>query len=419
MTQTDYDLFPELATTIFYFIEKLHNVLTEQGVEQVYFLSREGQPLMRMFDMYRDRVNGRIKSIYLEVSRRSTLLPSLSPLSEENFETLFRQYQKISLLGFLASLGLEAHTKSVAQTLGLPDGAEARREENFPSSPIYLSLKTLPLFQDLYEAERLARREAFITYLTELSAENLPTTLVIVDVGWKGTIQDNLYSLLCLNSDTPVRKVTGYYAGLVADGSSGPNNDKYGLLFSSVKTPSPGYYVLNENRALFEIMLAADHGSIVSYETTANGHACAIQGEFEENEMLEAEVFPIQRQLFRHFDQLVAAIPPTGNKHKFTLKEVVQAHARMVFNPTKCERMWFSSVYHIENYGVFERSTFAVPPTKLGLLQRLKFLYLILLRRESGVLGFWPWKTIYERGGGIPARIYATIRQLQCYRRSK
>ena len=101
-----FDLFPELATSLFYWVERLHRTLVEQGVEQVFFLSREGQPLMRMFEAYRQKAGGRIALRYLEVSRRSTLLPSLAPLAEEGFETLFRQYRRMSLLEFLSSLGL-------------------------------------------------------------------------------------------------------------------------------------------------------------------------------------------------------------------------------------------------------------------------------------------------------------------------
>lgn len=413
IAKTNYDIFPELATTLFYFIEKLHDALVEQGGEQVYFLSREGHPLKRMFDMYRDRVGGHSTSHYLEVSRRSTLLPSLAPLAEENFETLFRQYRRISLFEFLSSLGLEAQTRSIAQALGLPDGAETTREEDFPTSSVFTALKALLLFQDLYETERLARRRAFIAYLEELSGGTLPARLFIVDVGWKGTIQDNLFALLCRKGDTPVHALTGYYIGLVAAGAASPSNDKYGLLFSSVGTTSPKFRVFNENRALFEVVLAADHGSIVTYETTSDGHAKAIRGEFEEGEMLAREVFPVQRQLFEHFERLLKEIHVHGKGRMLPFKEVVRAHARMVFNPTPRERTWFSSVFHIENYGVFERSHFAATESRPGLIQRLRFLKQVLRRHDVGALGFWPWSTLYERGGALAAAIYAAIRRLQ------
>jgi len=410
MAKTNFDLFPELATTLFYFIQKLHDALVEQGVEQVYFLSREGQPLKRMFDMYRERAGGRITSHYLEGSRRSTLIPSLGPLAEENFETLFRQYRRISLLEFLSSLGLEQQTKRIAQALGLPDGAEDRREEDFPTSQTFTALKSLTQFQSLYESERVARRRAFIDYTKELSGGALPVRLVVVDVGWKGTIQDNLFALLCREGDTPLRAVTGYYVGLVAEGAAGPDNDKHGLLFSSVGVRSPKFRVFNENRALFEVVLAADHGSIVSYEATSHGHARPIRGEFEEGEMLATEVFPVQRHLFEHFERMVDSM---AEGRSIPFEKVVQGHTRMVFNPTLPEKAWFSSVFHVENYGVFEHSRFAAPEMRLKLAERLRFLIQVLGERSVGALGFLPWSTLYDRGGALPAAIYAAIRRMQ------
>jgi hypothetical protein len=409
----NHDLFPELATSLFLFTKRLSKAIVEEGAEHVFFLSREGQPLKRMFDIYRDRMGGRVTSHYLEVSRRSTLLPSLVALHEENFETLFRQYRRISLFEFLSSLGLQAHVYSFSKALGLQVGVEKIREEDFPTSTIFSDLKALPIFQDLYESERVSRRSAFIAYLTELSGGVLPAKLVIVDVGWKGTIQDNLFALLCRDSETPVCEVTGYYIGLVADGAAGPRNEKYGLLFSSVGNPSPKFRIFNENRALFEVVLAADHGSIVSYETCADGRSHAVRGEFEEGEMLATEVFPVQRNIFKHFERHVAYVLSSADSRDEFFDDVVRAHARMVFNPTTRERTWFSSVFHVENYGVFERSHFAKSEARPGLSQRLWFLWQVLRRRNIGTLGFWPWSTLSERGGSIPAHLYALVRRLQ------
>ena len=210
-----------------------------------------------------------------------------------------------------------------------------------------------------------------------------------------------------------MQAVTGYYVGLVEKGAASPDNNKHGLLFSSVGTISPKFRVFNENRALFEVVLAADHGSIVSYEIASDGHAKAIRGEFEEGEMLAREVFPVQRQLFEHFEQLLGEIHTSGKERTLPFEEVVREHARMVFNPTQRERTWFSSVFHVENYGVFERSHFAAPKRRPGLIQRLRFLISVLLKRNAAPLGFWPYSTISERGGALPASIYAAIRRLQ------
>jgi hypothetical protein len=286
------------------------------------------------------------------------------------------------------------------------------REDDFPTSKIFIALKALPQFVELYESERLARRKAFVAYLTELSGGKLPARMVVVDVGWKGTIQDNLFALLCRDEHASVNAITGYYVGLVAEGGACPRNEKHGLLFSALNPRSRGFNVFNENRALFEVLLAADHGSIIGYELDSLGHGRAIRGEFEEGAMLEAEVFPVQRRIMAHFRNLVCAMPAGVQGAPQPLDEVVRAHARMVFSPTAKERAWFSSVFHVENYGVFELSYFSLSESP-GLLDRLQFLAGLLYRRGFGALGFWPWSTIYDRGGALPAWCYAAVRRLQ------
>jgi len=409
----DGDIFSELATSLFYFTEKLYEALVDQHIEDIYFMSREGQPLMRMFNMYQKRVNGNITPHYLEVSRRSTLLPSLAPLADENFETLFRQYRCISLLEFLSSLGLEKYAKKISRSLALTNGAERQRQQDFPTSPIFSALIALPDFEVLYESERIARHKAFLAYLSDLSGTHLPHELTVVDVGWKGTIQDNLYALLCRNHNTPVHTLAGYYVGLVAEGAACSRNKKYGLLFSSVGETTPKFHIFNENRALFEILLAANHGSIIGYEFKPDGHAYPIQGPFDEHDMLATRVFPVQRQVFQNFERILETIPNSVMRRPIPFKEAVRAHSRMVFRPTSRERIWFSSVFHVENYGVFERSRFTSPEKMPGIAQRLRFVKRAFLNHDPGTLGFWPYLTLYNKVGALFAAIYAAIRRLQ------
>lgn len=406
------DVFPELGTTLFYFIQRLHAELIEREASQVYFLSREGQPLKEMFDAFCEHYGSNISSFYLEVSRRSTLLPSLSALDGESFETLFRQYRKISLNEFLSSLGLEASLAEISVQLELETDAVYGREEDFPSSQVFQALKDLPRFQSLYETERLKRREAFLTYLVQLSGGAMPSELVIVDVGWKGTIQDNLYAILCREERSPIRSLVGFYVGLVAEGAAGPRNTKAGLVFSAVQPQSQKFHVFNENRALFEVILAADHGSIVSYETSADGRAYPIRGEIEEVAMLEAQVLPVLRGAILQFHKHLIPLPSLP-RQSVSYTSVVEGHARMVFHPTARERTWFRSIFHVENFGVFERSGFSLANRRPNIAERVRFLANLLRRRDRAALGFWPWNTVYERAGIGPAMIYAIIRKMQ------
>ncbi len=84
----------------------------------------------------------------------------------------------------------------------------------------------------------------------------------IVDVGWKGSIQDNLFYIL----DQEVA-VAGYYVGSLIATERRKNNRKQGLLFDDTPRLSPYFHVYNNNRSLYEMMLGASHGSADGYYT--------------------------------------------------------------------------------------------------------------------------------------------------------
>lgn len=407
------ELFPELASTLLYFTEKLVDSLVKDSCADVFFLSREGQPLKKIFDLYANKRGLSIRSHYLEVSRRSTLLPSLKNLEDECFDTLFRQYRKISLLEFLSSLGLEDRSGYFVNLLKFPHGADSKREIDFPSSEIFQALISSPEFIDLYEMERLKRRLAFINYLTIKSGGILPEKLVVVDVGWKGTIQDNLHAMLCSGDSAPVKSVLGYYIGLVAEGASSTTNVKHGLLFTSVPKRSPKFYIFNENRALFEVVLAADHGSVASYEINTNGYGAPVYGSFEEREMVFSKIMPVQNNIIRKISRLTESMHSTDYRIISSFQMVACEHSRMVFDATSEECEWLSSIFHVENYGVFERSFFSSGKKDTGILTRIIFLFNLLSKKKRGVLGFWPWQTIENNLGRFAARFYGFIRTQQ------
>lgn len=402
-------LFSEFAETLLCFTERLYHALLEESADQVFFLSREGQPLMRAFELYQLCVGGKIIPRYLEVSRRSTVLPSLSSLECESFDTLFRQYREISLYEFLASLGLDSYVSELSELIGVSGADISTRLHDFPTSGVFLRLLESSRFQTIYEAERMARKDAFLAYLSSISGGEIPKRMVIVDVGWKGTIQDNLHSLLCLGEGASVRSLMGYYVGLIGAGSVREGNEKKGLLFSSVGRRSPYFHVFNENRALFEILLAADHGSIKSYEINELGKAVPICGDFDERDMIKKYVLPVQGFIFDRFEY----ISSLRASHEISLRSVALTHSRMVFSPTKQELDWFDSVFHVENYGVFERSEFKSSRTGLALWGRVFFLLGAIGCRGRGVLGFWPWKTLRETVGATAALLYSFIRRMQ------
>lgn len=410
--------FLDTSYSLYLFIDRLYKAAIKDGVVDLCFFAREGQPLKQMFDSYQACQDNSeaIRTHYLKVSRRSTFLMSLGPLGEESFSVLFRQYRSISISDFLKSLDLNEYAKPLACALGVDEAAFAIISDDLPTAPLFLKLCQHELFFQIYEGQRVARSIAFESYLKGLLGTNdLSHELHVVDVGWKGSIQDNLYHWLRgVHGDGA--KIQGYYLGLVATGSISFQNCKKGLLFSNVDGITPGFHIFNENRSLFEIILHADHGSACRYVLDAQGRSSVVEDEFHEGEMITEKVHVISQPIMDLFQKIVVATVRESPTERKLLETTLKRHYRMVYHPTKAEIEWVSSVSHVENFGVFEESKFGdfeIPPS---LWSKIRFTWRLVRRSRPSELGNWPWLTIRKRALPGLSFFYSLIRRWQSRR---
>ncbi|KVZ50151.1 hypothetical protein WL19_15060 [Burkholderia ubonensis] len=407
--------FEDLSLTLYLFTRRLYDTALKDGVKELFFFAREGLLLKQMFDvMQANEGTTSIRTHYLKVSRRSTFLLSLRSLEQERFEVLFRQYRRISIAEFLKSLALEEYLPTLAADLAVLPSLFAERSADLPHDPLYVRLLKLPSFARVYETERLARSSAFESYVTNFCDGALPDRLSVVDVGWKGSIQDNVFGWLH-NLRGDVARVKGYYVGLVASGNAGPTNEKAGLLFSSAGERTAGYHVFNENRSLFEVLLHANHGSAQRYIRTDAGEVVVVDDEFEEGPMIETTVKPAADRVMAKFVRIAELMSRLNVSAHELLALAIQRHARMVFQPSSSEIEWMRSVSHVENFGVFEASTFESRQASRSFGAKLQFSINVFRKRHRD-LGFWPWLTIRERALWGMAGAYRAIRMRQTRR---
>lgn len=405
--------FTEFAFTLYAFIEKLHQKLSAQGVKDVFFLSREGEFLKHLFEAFQD-INGfgpqsRIEAHYLLVSRRSTFIASLKPLCEETFDTLFRQYRALSLDDFLNNLNFSREeARSLAEEISI-DAEE--KFEDFPHCEAFRSLLGLSFFREKYESLRLEQKGLFKKYLAGFGSR-LEDGLHLVDVGWKGTIQDHVFRIF--DGEVPVQ---GYYLGLISPGAAEERNRKTGLLFSYFPETSPYYGVYNDNRPLFEVLLGASHGSARGYRETPLGIEVETEPLEQEKLLFEGVIKPIQGKLspvFREIAERMAHSPFSIQR----LEELLAMnHARLAFLPKKEEVEFFSKLHHYENFGLFETSTFR-RSERIHLGERLNnLLQLLRAPRETIFSGWWAPLTLEQRGLGFLRPLYGHLRFYKTFRR--
>ena len=405
LTKTPTNNFEHVIFTLYQFTEKLYNRLLNDGLDEVFFLSREGEYLKKLFDAYVDVINGKkINSYYMLVSRKATYLPSLKRLEEEDFSSLLQQYVYVSVNEFLGSLNftkeernkiLDSYSDDCKNLLGKVKLKEQEQKEmkalidgDYNTKIIYLYgsnilkyLKKNKDFQSIYEKNRQEQNKLFKKYVKSFTKNK---NICVVDIGWNGSIQDNIQNILGKDY-----KVTGYLYGLVSRDYHKSKN-KTGLIFSNIPKKSDNFPLFFENRTIFEVLLGASHGSANRYIENNNKIEVLTFEKKEERDIYVNVISKIQNKIFKLYNELLEILPNGYYDNLKVEKEINRLHFRMVFKPTKEQLQFFNKIYHYENFGVFEFTEFNLQKKlsiKYYLKENLKF---FIKHKAFFYDAFWP-----------------------------
>lgn len=278
---------------LYLYIERLYKSLIQDEIQDIYFLSREGEFLKKLFDAYLNkRQNKKIHTHYLYVSRKATYPATLKPLAEENFE-LLRKLPELSLVDFLENIGMSF----AALELEIEVSEMEKPISNFFDSLVFHALCERKDFQELYESSRLQYNNLFKMYCKQ---EELVTdhTVAVADVGWNGTMQDNIYNALsefdCI----------GYYIGLINSAYSSPQRKKRGLIFSENPKDSTDIALWTYDHVFLERILWASHGATDHYEQKENNLVYPVFKDYLNEVENYNLIKPIQQEILNKFERL-------------------------------------------------------------------------------------------------------------------
>lgn len=294
------------AITLYAFIDLLYSNLLRANAKKVYFLSRDGKYLKRLFDIYRKKQNYKneqfIESYYMIVSRKSTYIASLNELKNEKFEMFNNTYESISIVEFLKMLDFTDNEISIIEAKMLE--IDFNREINkFFESQIFEKLKSLKEFACVYENKRTISKKNLKCYLEKFNIKE-GDVMNIVDSGWHGTIQDNIYKLFGGKSEIKGYYIGYYYSTKMVHKS---NNKKSGILIS-YNTDTQR----DDNRDSFlygtaipknmEMLLHSEEGSVLRY--LSNG-SVILNEEKCEKEMYCRFIKPLQEKMMISFGEIL------------------------------------------------------------------------------------------------------------------
>lgn len=241
-------------------------------IDRIFFLTREGDLFHKVYKEIFPENNFFGHKLppasVLKVSRLSTFAASMKEVSIEEMERIWSLFKVQSVSGLFSTLAID-----INPFIGMLDKYGLKVTDTIQNPSKNASLKKLfeePLFVNAAHESIRLQNELLNDYLQQsglVKGENV----ALVDIGWRGTIQDNLAIV------RPDIKFHGFYLGLRKFINSQPSNT------------SKSAYALNENLtiknlnffenfSLLEMLCVSNDGSVVGYQKVGNEvfavHAC-------------------------------------------------------------------------------------------------------------------------------------------------
>lgn len=267
--------------------------VAEQAVvkklDRLYFFTREGEFFSHVYQtIFPEEIyfgHQLPPSDVLAVSRLATFSASMENVSIEEMSRIWALFKSQTVSGLFATLGLDySNFVDVLNSLGLKSDELVDDPSNHPGIK---KLFQNEAFVSAAEGTLSHQKQAVLEYL-EQKKIYLHEKIGVVDIGWRGTIQDNLALL------KPQTHFCGLYLGLrrminsqpanVSKSAYGPNENQ-SLEFAS----------LFECFAVMEMLCNSPNGSVVGYSRKDGDVIPQRQFVTSENEYFE--------EFTKHFQQ--------------------------------------------------------------------------------------------------------------------
>jgi len=263
-------------------------------VGKLFFFTREGEFFIKVWQaLFPDNyLAGAIlpEIDLLEISRMTTFCASLREITTNEMMRIWNAYPTQSMLAFLKTLGLEPEDFTEiyeSHGLSLIDDVIHPWQND----------RVRTLFKDQrfiskVEAKRDHDRSRILGYLNQKGIKAEANKYGVVDIGWRGTIQDNLAYLL------PDCYLFGYYLGLQRFLNQQPLNCVKSA-FGPDANKKTNYLNLLVAVSPIEMLCNSPNGSVTHYELDKKGLVIAKRLiDTNENSVHESFVTHFQQGVF-------------------------------------------------------------------------------------------------------------------------
>lgn len=287
--QTVYDYGRRCAPLIIGLVlHTLEQALADR-VERLYFFTREGEFCL---EVYRRLAESDVlgcaapRADLLCVSRLATFAGSLREFSTRELMRLWNQYSVQSAQALFVSLALPPDLFAAAAAR---HGLDLAQPVTYPwQDARVVAFLDDPEVRAQIETRLAEKRARLHAYLDSAGLDQVGRRVGIVDIGWRGTIQDNLAYA------RPGLEWHGYYLALNRFLNEQPGNARKSAFGPDLNQSEADRHLL-DFVAPIEMLCNSPNGSVVGYREEGGGIRVLRHVDAEENQVHEAYVHAFQQ----------------------------------------------------------------------------------------------------------------------------
>lgn len=341
-SQNLYDVGKGYSIVFFAFILNIIENAMQNGAEKVYYFTREGEFYKKIHDEIECHgiFGAQIpKAEILEVSRLATFGPSLREISLEELMRVWNLYSTQSMRALFKTINLDileyTHYFELYQI-------DIEQKIQYP----WLDDRIINLFGDQEFIKSVTDKLNFmksktLKYFNSKGVTQETKDVFVVDIGWRGTIQDNIAYLFNQTN------FHGYYFGLFDFINNQPENvSKHSYL-----TKKEMSWVLR-NVAPFEMMCNSNTGSVLRYVESDGNVVAQRLNESSEDTIHEKYIKNFQQGIIDQIKNLSSIIEINGitfNEIEIVSKQCLE---KIMLYPPKQLAKAFFSLSHNEIFGI-------------------------------------------------------------------
>ena len=342
--------FGRVAYLMFLFVDRLYAKLRQDERGYVLFMSREGEFFKKLFDTYQElciKEDERIRTHYFYVSRRATLIPSVHTICSDSFKEVYRNYNNIRPSVFLKNLQLDNNDK-IKKEFG--DLLNTDYEiERFSQSEAYQRFLSSPIFAEECLNKAKEQRDLLKRYIASFGEDIPHEGLNIVDVGYGGTAQNNLFAMF--EGDV---KINGYYMFSRALDSTYKSH-KDGILYDINQKGRENIFIYNS--AVIEMLCLASHCGVDSYKDEDGTIFPVFHHKQEEIDCYRNVISAIQSNILKVFSQITLVVKNGRLKENEYLNLFEREYQKFIFNPSIEEMNLYLKIPFEDNFAIYRTYT--------------------------------------------------------------